>query len=117
MLLLLLACATPEEDVTCAAWPDAASAPDGVVEDSCGWWQIAVGDHLYVNVYLAEADATCSDALGDGLVLNSDPIYTNMSDDAPKFTYDIVGDAAGTALGVDITCDDGTRWGAQVDVQ
>ena len=44
MLLLLFACA-PSSDP--CDWPDAPSAPDGVVEESCGWWDVAVGDHLY----------------------------------------------------------------------
>lgn len=109
MLLLLLACA----DSTCD-WPDAAAVPDGPVEDSCGWWEVAVGEHLYANVYLSEPESPCSDTLDPSLHLNSDPIYSAMSGDSAKWTYDVVVDAAGSEMEVTVTCDDGTAWYARV---
>jgi hypothetical protein len=115
LIVWLLGCTTPDEGA-CPSYADAPTAPDGSISDSCGWWSLAVGDHLYANVFLSEPEAPCSEALGDGLSLNADPIYSATAD-APKWTYDIVADASGTGLGVDITCDDGTRWSALVDVE
>ncbi|MDP2315589.1 MAG: hypothetical protein Q8P41_22005 [Pseudomonadota bacterium] len=114
LFFVLFACATPDESG--CSFPDAAVAPDGVVEDSCGWYALAVGEHLYANVYVAEPSSPCSVALGEGLSAR-DPIYSAMSDDAPKWTYDVTAEAAGVEQIVDVTCEDGTRWQARVDVE
>ena len=109
-MLFLLACASSTCD-----WPATATAPDGSVEDSCGYWAVPVGEHLYANVYLSEPESPCEAALDPALHLNSDPIYSAMSNDAAKWTYDVVVDAAGDPLEVTVTCDDGTAWYARID--
>ena len=118
MLLLLLACASPSEGG--CSWPDAAVAPDGVLEsaaDDCGWWALAVGDHLYVNVAVGEADATCDPPEMDAVLTeNAGAIYSNLSGQGPKWTYDLVGAAAGETT-VAITCSDGSGFSAKVTVE
>jgi len=102
----------------CAAFPESPSAPDGVLEseDSCGWWELPVGEHLYVNVGLSEPKAECSESLGAGLALNASPTYSNFEPDGPKWTFDVVAEASATASAVEITCSDGSAWSALVDV-
>lgn len=118
MLWLLLACATPVDDG--CAWPDAASAPAGVLEsaaDDCGWWSLAVGEHLYVNVAVTEADAPCGPPEMDAVLAeNAGAIYSNLSGQGPKWTYDLVGVSAGETT-VAIHCDDGTQFSARVTVE
>ncbi len=115
LVLLLPACAPSEEEEGCD-WPDSPVAPDGTVQDSCGWYTLAVGGHLYANVYVTEPESPCTAALGDGLSAR-DPIYSAMSDDAPKWTFDVVAQVPGTEQPVDVTCEDGTTWQAKVDVE
>ena len=117
MSLLLLACAPATDETACTSWPDAAVPPDGVTEESCGWYALSVGGHLYANVYVTDPDAGCDAVLADGLALNAEPIFSNMSDDAAKWTYDIVATSAGNSLHADVTCSDGTRFEARVDVE
>lgn len=117
-LLALLAGGCAADAGPCA-FPDAASDPGGVVSntDACGFWALAVGDHLYLDLHVTTELPTCVAQVGDGLSIPNDPIYTNMADDGPKYTYDIVADAPTDAAAVDITCDEGTSWHAQVAVQ
>lgn len=115
--LFVLACAAPPDDGSCVEWPADPAPADGVVDAPCGWYTLALGEHLYANVYLAEAESECTFALDEGLVLNSSPIYTALSNDGPKYTLDVVAEAAGEAFLVDVACDDGTRWQARVNVQ
>ncbi|MES2642807.1 MAG: hypothetical protein V4850_25210 [Myxococcota bacterium] len=117
LFALLLACAAAPEPGSCTTWPGEAAAADGVVEASCGWFVLPVGEHLYANVYVSEPESPCDVALGEGLKLNSSPIYSAMSDDAPKWTVDVVAESPGESLLVDVTCDDGTRWQARVNVE
>lgn len=119
LLALLLACST--EAVTgCQDYPSTATEPPGVLgsTDTCGYWVIAVDDHLYANVEVTEAQSPCTSALGDGIVLNSDPIYSALSNDVSKWTFDVVGAAAtGTDYaGFEVACDDGTEWSARIQV-
>ncbi|MDP2306014.1 MAG: hypothetical protein Q8P18_08300 [Pseudomonadota bacterium] len=117
LLASLIACAAPVDDGSCAEWPADATPADGVVDETCGWFTLPVGDHLYANVYIVEPESPCDVVLGPGLVLNSSPIYSAMSNDAPKWTVDVVAEAPGEALLVDVACEDGTRWQARVDVE
>lgn len=113
----LLACAAAPEAGACTAWPGEAEAAEGVVETNCGWFVMPVGEHLVANVYVTEPESPCVVALDEGLKLNSSPIYSAMSNDVPKWTVDVVAEAPGDSLLVDVTCDDGTRWQARVNVE
>lgn len=114
----LLACGTaPSDDGSCAEWPAAPAPADGVVEASCDWFTLPVGEHLYANVYIAEPESPCDVTVDEGLALFSSPIYSAMSNDAPKWTVDVIAEAPGEALLVDAICDDGTRWQARVNVE
>lgn len=117
MLLLALACAEPAPDA--CAWPEAATAASGVLEnaDTCGFWSLPVDGHLYVNVGLTEPDVDCSAAMDTALALNAQPIYSNLTTDGPKWTFDVVGLApADPWAAFDVTCEEGTRWAARVEV-
>ncbi len=118
MILLLVACVetTPED----CPWPEAAVVADGVLEnvDTCGYWSIVGDDHLYVNVALTEPDMDCSAAMDAEVALNSAPIYSNLTTDGPKWTFDVVGLApTDTFASFDVTCAEGTRWVARIDVE
>ncbi len=117
MLTLLLACAEPEPEGPCPVWADEVVA-DGVLDNShdCGTWTLPVGEHLYVNVYIEEIEVPCSDVIDDGVDRPHEPAYTNMSNDAPKWTYDYVGGAAVDVAEITITCEEGTEWHARVHV-
>lgn len=116
-MLFLLACAEPEPEAHCPTFADAIPAPT-VVEtaDDCGTWTLPVGDHLVVNVYISEPEVPCTDEIGAGLERPHEPSYTNMSNDAPKWTYDFVGAEAADGVELAIVCDEGTEWQARVDV-
>ena len=88
-------------------------------EDTCGFWSLALGDHLYVDVVVTEPLAECEATLGAGLELFSSPIYSAMSNDEPKWTFDVVAVAATDPAGaeVSIECVDGSTWGALVRVE
>ncbi|MSQ03159.1 MAG: hypothetical protein EXR71_14930 [Myxococcales bacterium] len=118
MLTLFLACAEPEPEGPCPVWADEAAA-DGVLDNAhdCGTWTLAVDEHLYVNVYIDEIEAPCADVIDDGVDRPHEPTYTNMSNDAPKWTYDFVGVSAVDVAEVTITCEEGTEWHARVHVQ
>ena len=118
MFFFLLACTEPAPDD--CAWPDSATDAGGVLEntDTCGFWSLEVDGHLYVNVGLTEPDGECSAAMGEEVSLNASPIYSNLTTDGPKWTFDVVG-VAPTApfASLDVPCDEGTRWAARVEVQ
>lgn len=116
LLAPLVACG-PEPKPEGCVWPEEPTAPTGVVTESCGWYLLEVGDRLYVNVYVTEPESPCDAELGVGLGLPNDPIYSHLSNDDPKWTFDIHAQVPGAELGVDITCEDGTAIEALVDVR
>jgi hypothetical protein len=101
------------------AFPDAPSAPDGVLDevDDCGWWTIDVGQHLVASLPVAGNATTCVIEADPPLDANAAPIFSDFGDGGPHLTFDFISDSAGTNLNVTITCDDGGRWDARVDVQ
>lgn len=117
VLVLLAACSAPEEQTGCD-WPDAATAPTGVVTeaDTCGWWLLAVGEHLYVNIHVAERESPCEGSFGGGLEVR-DPIYSDIGEEGPKWTYDLHAQVPGPMQEVSITCEDGTAWEGRVDIE
>lgn len=121
LLALLLACAPSDSDAACAAFPAEPTAPEGVLgpEDSCGFWALALGEHLYADVVVTEPLAECDATLGAGLELFSSPIYSAMSNDEPKWTFDVVGVAATEAAGAELSvrCADGSGFEALVRVE
>lgn len=118
-LLLLAACADEPPAPACASFPDSPSAPATVLsnEDDCGFWSLAMDEQLIVSVYVTVPEAPCSDEVGDGLELPSTPIYTNMSDDASKWTYQFFAVAAADSAEIAITCDEGTTWNGRVRIE
>ena len=121
LLALLLACASADPDAACDDYPAEPSDPSGVLStaDTCGFWTLEVGDHLYVDVVVTEPLAECEATLGAGLELFSSPIYSAMSNDEPKWTFDVVGTAATDPAGAEVRveCVDGSAWGALVRVE
>jgi len=118
-VLLLVACVeAPLEG--CSDFPADAVAPDGVLggDDDCGYWQIAVDEHLYVSVPVTGVDELCSWTVGDGIELPYDPIFTSMENDIPKQTFDVLGmSSTGSGYaGFDVSCDAGSGWSARIQV-
>jgi len=114
-MLALAACA-PEEEPDGCVFPETPTAPTGVVDESCGWYLLSVGEHLYVNVYVAQL-ATCAvDAAGSGIEVN-EPIYSDMEGDRPKWTFDALAQVPGNEYPLTIACDDGTTYELLVDVE
>ena len=114
-ILPLVACSEPGP----CAFPDSAVATGGVIEneDSCGFWLVPVGDHLYVDLHVTRELPDCAIAVGSGLSIPNDPIYSNLGTDGAKYTYDIVADSAVAETNIDITCDEATEWHALVTVE
>jgi hypothetical protein len=114
-ILPLVACSEPGP----CTFPDPAVETGGVLgnEDTCGFWQVPVGEHLYLDLHVTRELPDCAAAVGDGLSLPNDPIYTNLAPDGPKYTYDIVADSAVAETNIDITCDEATEWHALVTVE
>lgn len=113
----LFAGCAPADDGSCTEWPDGPAPLDGVVEESCGWYTLAVGERLYANVYVTEPEARCDETIGEGVALTNEPIYSAMSNDAPKWTYDLTAESAAEGVLVDITCEEGTRFQVKMDVE
>lgn len=106
-------------DPAACDYPDAPTAVDGVLgnADACGYWSLAEGARLYLDLHVTTELPTCVAEVGAGLGIPNEPIYTNLADDGPKYTYDIVAIAPTDAAAVDVTCDEGTAWHAQVAVE
>jgi hypothetical protein len=100
------------------SFPKDAVAPPNVlgIQDDCGYWAIAVDDHLVLGLAVESDATTCHVEVDDGVRLNSEPIFTNFGEDGPRFTFDLVGNAPTERGSVEIECDDGTRWQALVEV-
>lgn len=111
----LVGCASPGP----CDFPADASVPADVLgdADTCGFWSIAAGDHLILDLHVQRELPDCALSLGPNLSNPNDPIYTNLTGDGPKYTYDIVADAAVEETTVDIACDEATQWHALVTVE
>ena len=84
----------------------------------CGYFSAAVGDHLYVNVYVSDDQAGCEEALGEGLSLFASPTWSSLSDDETKWTFDVVAEASSEDWTTfDVSCDDGTLFSMRVLVE
>lgn len=106
-------------DPAACAYPDAPTALSGVLGngDTCGYWSLAEGAHLYLDLHVTTELPTCLAESGPELSTPNEPIYTNLADDGPKYTYDIVAIAPADAAAFDVTCDEGTAWHALVAVE
>lgn len=115
MLAALAGCASPGP----CDFPADASVPATVLEetDTCGFWSIATGAHLILDLHVQRELPDCALSLGPSLSNPNDPIYTNLTGDGPKYTYDIVADGAVEETTVDIACDEATQWHALVTVE
>ncbi len=85
--------------------------------DTCGFWSVAVGDHLVLDLHVQRELPDCALSLGPSLSNPNEPIYTNLTGDGYKYTYDIVADAVEAESTVDIACDEGTEWHALVTIE
>jgi hypothetical protein len=108
--LLLLACAGEADTApNCEATEAAAELPVPMGnEHHCGTFPLTAGEHAYLSVFVS-ADAQCEGATDGAVSMPYLPIYTNMSNDEPKWTFDVLGDSAGEGA-LTVTCDDGTTW-------
>ncbi|MSP54152.1 MAG: hypothetical protein EXR69_00870 [Myxococcales bacterium] len=113
--LAVSACAPPEA----CDFPTEASAAGGVITeaDACGYWSLAVGGHLYLDLHVSRELPDCALSLGDGVEVPNDPIYSALTTDSSKYTYDFVGQTAIEETSVDIACDEGTEWHALIRVE
>ncbi len=106
-------------------FPGSSTSPSGVLSeaDTCGYWSVAVDTsspddgHIYLDLHVSRELPDCALSLGDGIDVPNDPIYTNLSTDGPKYTYDFVGQSAIALTTADISCDEGTEWHAEMDVE
>jgi hypothetical protein len=105
----------PEEKPEGCVWPEEPTPPTSTVTESCGWYLLDVGDHLYINVYVTEPESPCEADWEPGLEV-PDPIYSDLSNDDPKWTFDIRAQVPGSELDVSIVCEDGTEIEVRVDV-
>lgn len=120
LLLLLAACGDDETDSTegCESFPDEATAIDGPIgaAEDCGRWSLSADKHAYVNVEVSEPEAECTGTPGGVMSLANDPIYSNASNDEPKWTFDLVPSGPGEGS-LDVTCVDGSTWGGRFVVE
>ena len=119
LIALLYACAEePVKEEACAGMPDSASTPPTVLgnEHDCGYWTVALDAQLYVSIVVEEVESPCASDPGEGLEQLYDPIYSNMNNDAPKWTFQILGTSVIEGTTLSVTCDEGTTWHAKVDV-
>ena len=116
-LLALIGCKSDEEATGCSGFPDAATAPGHTLDnsDDCGHWEVATGAHIYINVVVTEADVPCEGTTEGAVTIPYDPIYSNLSDQDPKWTYDVQGVEPGSGS-LDVSCDDGTTFEAMFTV-
>lgn len=120
MILLLLAACAGDDPSGCEAWPDEPVTAGGVLgnADTCGYWRLAVEEHLYVNVSVTVEESPCSATMDPAIGLNADAIYTNLSNDGPKWTFDVVGLTPSEGYsGLQIECGEGTTFAARVVVE
>lgn len=115
LLLLLLGCAGTEAN-ECQP-PAEATVPDGGLnnDDDCGHWAVGVDEHLYIRVELTEPDQDCEGETTGSVEQPYAPIYSNLSDSAPKWTFDVLGMEAGEGT-LDIVCGEGTTWSGSFTV-
>ncbi len=124
VMVLAAGCkADKEEDSADAACADYPSEPREVNRtlsnvDTCGYWWLSVGEHIYINVAVSTEDDDCAASVGTGLIVPYTPTYSNMGTDGPKWTFDIEAQSEtdGQPATVEVTCDDKTTWHARVDV-
>lgn len=114
-ILVMPACATPDA----CDFPTEAIAADGVITeaDTCGFWSVDVGGHLYLDLHVTRELPDCALSLGYGVEVPNDPIYSALDTDSAKYTYDFVGQTAIEETSVDIACDEGTEWHALLRVE
>ena len=118
-VLLLAACAG--ETPICEDFPSSPQPWSGVLSnaESCGFYGLAIDEHMVVSTYVTEEQSPCVSELGPSVELNADPVYSNLSDDGAKYTWDVVGvePTEGDFDLVTFTCEDGTAWQARVRVE
>lgn len=97
---------------------DPAAIPGVLTEvDTCGFWSMPLDSHLFLDLHIRSELPDCLLSLGPSLSSPNDPIYTNLTGDGPKYTYDIIADAASEETTIGIACDEGTEWEALVRVE
>ena len=79
------------------------------LDDSCQVWEMDIGAHAYINVHVSSENTDCDPELAGHLSIPYDPTYSNMGEEGPKWTFDILGEAQGEGA-VRIACQDGTVW-------
>lgn len=114
-LTALTGCGSPNP---CSFPADPATA-DGVITetDTCGFWDLAVDGHLYLDLHVTRELPDCALSLGEGIEVPNDPIYSALETDSAKYTYDFLGTVATDESAIDIACDEGTEWHALVRVE
>lgn len=117
LILLALACAE-EEPPVCESFPDEAAPPATVLEnsDSCGYWEIPVGDQLVLDIAMSAPDYRCTVTVGDGLSVPYDGTYSYLTGQEPKQTFQVFGEAPVERSDISVVCEEGTEWAAQVQV-
>jgi hypothetical protein len=106
----------------CAEFDDSvAPSPTEVLgnNEDCGHWNVAPGDEVVLSIYLTEPESKCTVLADESLTMPyGEGIYTNLSDDGPKYTFQvIVADNAAGELEWWLACADGTTWAGQFSVE
>ena len=117
-LSLLLTCDDDSSPLESCSFPSEPSAASGVLDSShdCGFWSIAIGEHIYLNLAVDSFESTCSLTLGPGLEENASPSYSDLGDQGAQWTYDFVGVETAEDSEITLECSDGVTWYGRVNV-
>ncbi|MBM4366720.1 MAG: hypothetical protein FJ102_10940 [Deltaproteobacteria bacterium] len=104
----------------CERFADAVDYGEEILSnaDSCGTWTVRAGAEVMLSVYLAEAESACEVVRDPALTLPyGEGTYTNLGDDGPKYTYQVLVDGTpGASAELWVACDDGSAWGGMFEV-
>lgn len=93
-------------------WLESAVQPvEGVLngDDSCQIWEISVGAHAYISLQVSSEETSCESDVDVNVSIPYAPTYSNMGNEGPKWTFDVMGESVGEGH-VHISCQDGTVW-------
>lgn len=116
-LALIVGCADEEEPDGCTSFPETATPTGRVLDnsDDCGHWEVPTGEHVYINVVITTAEARCEGTADGAVTIPYDPIFSDLSNEDPKWTFDVQGVSEGEGS-LDVSCDDGTTFEARFTV-
>lgn len=119
-LALGAACGDAEEAAPgrCADAPDEPSDMPTVLsgQQDCGYWVVPEGESVLLNLLVNEELPACDPVISGPLEMPYDPIYSNLGDDGPKYTFQLETTGTGEAE-LEIECDEGSEWWGRFRVE